>query len=96
MPRVKPEHKDARRSEIIEAARACFARNGFRGTTLQEILAESGLSAGCVYNYFQSKNELMLAVADSRHEAEARIMTDGLEVSDLVAGLVVVAEAFIA
>lgn len=96
MPRVKPERKAARRAEIIEAARICFARNGFRVTTLQDVFAEAGLSAGCVYNYFQSKDELMLAVADARHEAEARIMTEGLEVSDPVAGLVAVAEAFVA
>jgi AcrR family transcriptional regulator len=96
MPRVKPERKAARREEIIEAARVCFARNGFRTTTLQDIFAESGLSAGCVYNYFQSKNELMLAVADARHEAEARIITDGLEARDPAAALVAVAEAFVA
>lgn len=96
MPRVKPERKAARRAEIIEAARVCFARNGFRMTTLQDVFAESGLSAGCVYNYFQSKTELMLAVADARHKAEARIMTEGLEASNPVAGLVAVAEAFVA
>ena len=96
MPRVKPERKAARRAEIIEAARVCFARNGFRMTTLQDVFAESGLSAGCVYNYFRSKNELMLAVADARHDAEARLVTKGLEVSDPVAGLVGVAEAFVA
>jgi AcrR family transcriptional regulator len=96
MPRVKPERKAARREEIIEAARVCFARNGFRTTTLQDIFAESGLSAGCVYNYFQSKNELMLAVADARHEAEAGIITDGLEARDPAAALVAVAEAFVA
>jgi AcrR family transcriptional regulator len=95
MPRVKPERKAARRAEIIEAARVCFARNGFRMTTLQDVFAESGLSAGCVYNYFQSKNELMLAVADARHEAEAQIMTEGLKASDPVAALVAVAEAFV-
>jgi AcrR family transcriptional regulator len=96
MPRVKPERKAARRAEIIEAARVCFARNGFRKTTLQDVFAESGLSAGCVYNYFQSKDDLMLAVAAARHEAEARIVTEGLEASDPVAGLVAVAEAFVA
>ncbi len=96
MPRVKPEHKAARRAEIIEAARECFARNGFRATTLQDVFAESGLSAGCVYNYFQSKDELMLAVADARHEAEARTITERLEPSDPAEGLVALAEAFVA
>lgn len=95
MPRVKPEHKEARRSEIIEAARSCFARKGFHETTLQDVLAESELSAGCVYNYFSSKEELILAAAEGRHWIEARMIADGLKAGDPVDGLLTVAEAFI-
>jgi AcrR family transcriptional regulator len=96
MPRVKPERKEARRAQIIEAARACFARNGFHKTTLQDIFAEAGLSAGCVYNYFESKDELMLAVADARHDVEARIIAEEGDDRDPLAGLLAVAKAFAA
>jgi AcrR family transcriptional regulator len=96
MPRVKPERKAAREAQIIEAARACFARNGFHKTTLQDIFAEAGLSAGCVYNYFQSKDELMLAVADARHLVESRMIAEEGDVHDPVAGLMAVARAFAA
>jgi AcrR family transcriptional regulator len=71
MPRVKPEYKAERRAQIVEAARACFARDGFHRTTLQNVFAEAALSAGAVYNYFQSKDELILAIAEDRHRDEA-------------------------
>lgn len=63
MPRVSQEHLDARRGQIIDAARACFLRNGFHATSMQDILREAGLSAGAVYRYFPSKDELTAAIA---------------------------------
>lgn len=63
MPKVRQEHLDARRQQIIDAARNCFARNGFHQTSMQDVFAESGLSAGAVYRYFQSKEELIATIA---------------------------------
>jgi AcrR family transcriptional regulator len=63
MPRVTAEHRTARRRQILDAARRCFDRNGFHRTSMQHILAESGLSAGAVYGYFRSKDEIMTAIA---------------------------------
>jgi len=70
MPRISEERRDQRRSDILDAARRCFARSGFARATLQDVFAESGLSAGCVYSYFQSKRDLVLAIADERHDEE--------------------------
>jgi len=64
MPRVTAEHRTARRRQILDAARRCFVRNGFHRTSMQHILAESGLSAGAVYRYFASKDEIMSAIAE--------------------------------
>lgn len=63
MPRVSQEHLDARRRQILEAARTCFIRNGFHATTMQDVFAEAGLSAGAVYRYFSGKTELIGAIA---------------------------------
>lgn len=63
MPRVSQEHRDARRQQILDAARRCFIRNGFHATTMQDVFRESGLSAGAVYGYFKSKKELIAAIA---------------------------------
>jgi AcrR family transcriptional regulator len=64
MPRVTEEHRAARRTEILVAACRCFARDGFHATSVNDIITESGLSAGSVYLYFKSKNELIAAVVD--------------------------------
>ncbi|MFF8845377.1 TetR/AcrR family transcriptional regulator [Streptomyces sp. NPDC015127] len=64
MARVSQEHLDARRRQILDGAARCFARNGFHATSMQDILRESGLSAGAVYRYFRSKEELIEAIAD--------------------------------
>ncbi|MGW0699987.1 TetR/AcrR family transcriptional regulator [Streptomyces sp. NPDC002867] len=64
MARVSQEHLDARRRQILDGAARCFARNGFHATSMQDILREAGLSAGAVYRYFRSKEELIEAIAD--------------------------------
>ncbi|TDC51830.1 TetR/AcrR family transcriptional regulator [Actinomadura sp. KC345] len=61
MPRVSEEHLERRRRQIVDAARACFIRKGVHATSMQDIFAESGLSAGAVYRYFRSKNEIIEA-----------------------------------
>jgi AcrR family transcriptional regulator len=61
MPRVSEEHLERRRRQILDAARACFVRKGIHDTSMQDIFAEAGLSAGAVYRYFKSKNEIIEA-----------------------------------
>ncbi|MEV3920323.1 TetR/AcrR family transcriptional regulator [Actinomadura coerulea] len=61
MPRVSEEHLERRRLQILEAARTCFIRKGLHATSMQDIFAEAGLSAGAVYRYFKSKNEIIEA-----------------------------------
>lgn len=63
MPRVTPEHTEARRTQILDAARTCFLRDGFHATSMQDIQRESGLSAGAIYLYFKSKQEIVTGIA---------------------------------
>lgn len=63
MPRVTDAHRAARREQVLDAARACFARQGFHATSMDDVIRESGLSAGAVYQYFRSKDELIVAAA---------------------------------
>lgn len=64
MPKVTQEHRDARRRQILVAAREAFAAKGFAQTSTGEIVAASGLSTGAVYSYFPSKNDLVAAVCE--------------------------------
>ncbi|MFG2291833.1 TetR/AcrR family transcriptional regulator [Streptomyces sp. NPDC048603] len=64
MARVSQEHLDARRRQILDGATRCFTRNGFHATSMQDVLKEADLSAGAVYRYFRSKDELIVAIAE--------------------------------
>lgn len=67
--RVTQEHVDARRDAILGAAARLFARKGISGATMAEIASDADLSAGAIYRYYKSKEELLRAVFD---EASAR------------------------
>ena len=53
-----------RRTQILKAARQLFPRKGYEATTLTEIAQEAGISSAAIYQYFESKEELFLAVID--------------------------------
>ena len=64
MPKVSQEYRDARREQILNAARRCFLRDGFHETSMQDLFAEAGLSSGAVYRYFTSKDDMIIAIAE--------------------------------
>jgi AcrR family transcriptional regulator len=66
MPKVSPQHEQARRDQLLAAAAACFSRAGFAATSVPDIVAEAGLSVGSLYRYFSSKEDLFLAVVEQR------------------------------
>ena len=57
----KVDVADERRAQIMQASLACFARKGYHRTTMDDIVAESGLSKGTLYWYFKSKDDLFAA-----------------------------------
>ncbi|MFP3942770.1 MAG: TetR/AcrR family transcriptional regulator [Alphaproteobacteria bacterium] len=73
MPRVPDAYMKARRSEILTAAARCFARAGYRKTSMAGIAAEAGLSAGALYRYFDTKESLFQALTGSARETNAAL-----------------------
>ncbi|MCC7365942.1 MAG: TetR/AcrR family transcriptional regulator [Dehalococcoidia bacterium] len=69
MAKVTQAHVDARRESILEAAMRLFAGKSVDRTTMQEIASEAGISAGAIYRYFESKDQLLEAVFEAA-EAE--------------------------
>ena len=61
MPRISEERRDARRGQIIDAARACVLEHGLEAVSMEMIIARSGQSTGAVYRYFKSKDDLIRA-----------------------------------
>ncbi|HUO97226.1 MAG TPA: TetR/AcrR family transcriptional regulator [Rhizomicrobium sp.] len=55
---------DARRNAILDIAHAAFMRDGYAGASMSRIAAELGGSKTTLYNYFASKKELFVAVAE--------------------------------
>jgi len=61
----QPDRVQERRQQIMQAAMSCFARKGYHKTTMDDIVAESGLSKGTLYWYFRSKDELFFSLVNS-------------------------------
>jgi TetR/AcrR family transcriptional regulator, transcriptional repressor for nem operon len=53
-----PEHKEETRQRIVETAARLFNRKGFAAVTIDEIMAEAGLTRGGFYRHFAGKDEL--------------------------------------
>jgi AcrR family transcriptional regulator len=73
MPKVSDAHRRARRQQILRAAFTCFGREGFRDTTMRDICAEAELSSGAVYNYFDSKDDIIRALAEESRGSAATL-----------------------
>ena len=66
--RTDPERAQSRRNQVLQAAAVCFARSGFHGASMSEISKEAGMSAGHIYNYFDSKDAIIMAFVDLQSE----------------------------
>src|SRR5271170_5213129 len=62
MPRITDERREARREQVLEAARACLQEHGLEAVSMEMIIARSGLSTGAVYGYFKGKDQIINAV----------------------------------
>jgi AcrR family transcriptional regulator len=51
-----------------EAARVVFARDGYLNAKIGDIAAEAGRSAASFYNYYDTKADLLIALAEEFHE----------------------------
>ena len=76
MPKVSAEHVEARRAQILEGARRCFARWGYEGATVPRLEREIGLSHGAIFNYYRSKLELFFELARRDHARFDAIWTE--------------------
>lgn len=59
-----PDNSIDRREQILRAAMASFAKQGFHQTTMHDISAEAGISVGLIYRYFENKDAVISAMAE--------------------------------
>ncbi|MFJ8258351.1 TetR/AcrR family transcriptional regulator [Peribacillus asahii] len=75
-----------RKQNVIKMAHQLFINKGFQATSIQEILDYSGISKGTFYNYFSSKNELLIAIFKTVHKKLEKELNDlliGQDPSDI-------------
>ena len=76
MPKGSPELTNARKEEIINACEALYQTMGFKEITMKDISAATSFTRTSIYNYFQTKEEIFLALLQREY---------GLWIGDLAA-----------
>jgi AcrR family transcriptional regulator len=94
MPKITDAQKETRRQQILDAALRCFSRDGFHATTTADIVRESGVSQGTLYLYFATKEDIVVALADDRHQGEAFLSALAQSEPDPVQGLMLMIELY--
>lgn len=64
-------HKSTTRERILESARGLFNCKGFDAVTIDEVMADAGLTRGGFYSHFRSKSDLFDATVASYHQLES-------------------------
>ena len=70
MPRTSAAHATEMRQRILDGAYRAMLAGGYRGTTMPAIAAEANVSVGLLYRYFDSKEELYLAMCEGVTQAQ--------------------------
>jgi AcrR family transcriptional regulator len=65
-----PKVVEDRRDQIIDAAMQVFAQKGFTGATNKDIAREAGITPGLIYYYFESKEDLLKTIIETRSPAQ--------------------------
>ncbi len=68
MPKGSPELTNARKQEIINACEKLYKTKSFKEITLKEISTETSMTRTSIYNYFQTKEEIFLALLQREYE----------------------------
>ena len=69
MPKGSEELTNARKEEIIDACAALYETVGFKDITIREIGERTSFTRTSIYNYFQTKEEIFLALLQREHES---------------------------
>ena len=79
MPKVVPEYKEEAKRRIIQHAKKLFSERGYSKTRMIDIAESMGVSKGAIYQYFSSKQDLLISVL------QAHASTRGREVEKFLA-----------
>lgn len=73
-----PQHKEQRATDLVQAARTLAASVGARGVTLTAIATEAGVHVSAVRRYFDSREDILLGLAEEGYADWAQALSDRL------------------
>lgn len=82
-PRTDP---NLRRQQILDEATRLIGLQGYNGLTVQELARRCGLTNGGLLYYFESKEQLLIAILENRDKREAAIIHADLEIERATSG----------
>ena len=84
MPKGSPELTSARKEEIISACRKLYETMSFKDITLKEIGKQTSFTRTSIYNYFETKEEIFLALFAQEYELFAEDLDRLLEQREML------------
>ena len=78
----RPDVSEERKTQILTAATKVFSNHGFANARMDDIVAESGLSKGALYWYFDSKDAIIVSILDQIFDYETAHVREILEIED--------------
>ena len=87
-PDAEPPRGQARRRQILDAAAACFAREGFHGTSVARLSEEAGMSPGHIYHFFESKEAIINALVEERLERSLEMVRQFENAEDIFQAMI--------
>jgi AcrR family transcriptional regulator len=86
MPRLYPEYREEVRKKIVLAAHEIFHRKGFTNTTMSDIAESLGVTKPTIYNYFDTKESLFIAVAEFERRILGDLILESFQDRDFLSG----------
>lgn len=78
MPKGSVELTNARKEEIIAACEKLYQTKGFKDITIQDIAKETSFTCTSVYNYFETKEEIFMALLQKEYERWVEELNDAI------------------
>lgn len=84
MPKISEATREARRQRLLDAAWRCLSEKSWQHVTVDDVAAAAGVAKGGFYGYFDSKAELLAALAEADNsDVEERLVLIGEQSSGL-------------
>ncbi|MHA2378754.1 MAG: TetR/AcrR family transcriptional regulator [Candidatus Thorarchaeota archaeon] len=85
MPKVVPEYKEEAKKRIIQHATKLLSTKGYSRTRMIDVAESMGVSKGALYQYFKSKQELLMSVLETHADIRGKEVRSLLDSGSITA-----------